>query len=101
MSDEDLSDEDLSDEDPDDEPLPPPGPQAIARLAKLLGVGIVIDDVVDGRPFRVVATGLLDGERTVLEGVGDTEADAWRDLARAAIEWKRDDRRNIRFMWGA
>jgi hypothetical protein len=32
--------------------------------------------------------------------VGETEEDAWRDLARAAIEWKRDDGRNIRFMLG-
>jgi hypothetical protein len=84
-----------------EEALPPPGPEAIARLAKLLGVGIVIDDVADGPPFRIAATGLLDGERTTLEGVGDSEEDAWRDLARAAIEWKRDDKRNVRFMWGA
>ena len=83
-----------------DEPIPPPGPEAIGKLAKLLGVGIVIDDVTAGPPFRIAATGLLDGERTALEGLGETEEDAWRDLARAAIEWKRDDGRNIRFMWG-
>ena len=81
--------------------IPPPGPEAIARLATLLGVGILIEDVIDGPPVRIEATGLLDGERTRLEGVGDTEEDAWRDLARAAIEWKRADGRNIRFMWGA
>ena len=84
-----------------DDPLPPPGPEAIAKLAKLLGVGILIDDVSEGPPFRVTATGLVDGERTVLQGAGETEADAWRDLARAAIEWKRDDGRNVRFWWGA
>ena len=83
-----------------EESVLPPGPEAIAKLAKLLGVGIVIDDVIDGPPFRIVATGLLDAERTALEGVGETEEDAWRDLARAAIEWKRDDGRNVRFMWG-
>jgi hypothetical protein len=84
-----------------DDPLPPPGPEAIAKLAKLLGVGILIDAVSEGPPFRVTATGLVDGERTVLEGAGETETDAWRDLARAAIEWKRDDGRNVRFWWGA
>ena len=81
--------------------IPPPGPEAIARLATLLGVGILIEDVIDGPPVRIEATGLLDGERTRLEGFGDTEEDAWRDLARATIEWKRADGRNIRFMWGA
>ena len=84
-----------------DEDIPPPGPEAIARLAKLLGVGILIEDVIDGPPVRIEAVGLLDGERTRLEGSGDTEEDAWRDLARAAIEWKRADGRNIRFLWGA
>jgi len=84
-----------------DEDIPPPGPEAIARLAKLLGVGILIEDVIDGPPVRIAAVGLLDGERTRLEGSGDTEEDAWRDLARAAIEWKRADGRNIRFLWGA
>ena len=83
-----------------DEPLPPPGPEAIARLAKLLGVGILIDDVIEGPPFRIAATGFLDADRTSLEGVGETEEDAWRDLARAAIAWKREDGRNIRFMFG-
>jgi hypothetical protein len=80
---------------------PPPGPEAIAELAKLLGVGILIDDVSEGPPYRVNATALVDGERTRLEGTGDTEENAWRDLARAAIEWKRDDGRNVRFLWGA
>jgi hypothetical protein len=83
-----------------DDTIPPPGPDAIAKLAKLLGVGILIEEVSDGPPFRVVATGLVDAEPTRLEGVGETEEDAWRDLARAAIEWKRDDRRNVRFWWG-
>jgi hypothetical protein len=80
--------------------VPAPGPEAIAELAKLLGVGILIEEVIDGPPFRVVATALVDGERTRLEGVGKTEQDAWRDLAREAIEWKREDGRNVRFWWG-
>ena len=83
----------------DDAPLPP-GREAIAQLARVLGIGILIEDVVAGPPYRVLATGLLDGERTELEGVGDTEEDAWRDLGRAAIAWKRDDGRNIRTWWG-
>jgi hypothetical protein len=80
---------------------PPPGPEAIARLAELLGVGILIESVDPGPPSRIVAVGLVDGGRTLLEGGGATEDDAWRDLARAAIAWKRDDGRNIRFWWGA
>ena len=83
-----------------DEAIPPPGPEAIAKLAKMLGVGILIEDVSEGPPFQVTATALVDGERTRLEGVGETEEAAWQDLARAAIEWKRDDGRNVRFWWG-
>ena len=78
----------------------PPGPEAIERLAEHLGVGILIESVEPGPPARIVATGLLDGGRTELEGSGPTEEDAWRDLARAAIAWKREDGRNIRFILG-
>ena len=77
-----------------------PGPEAIERLAEHLGVGILIESVEPGPPARIVATGLLDGGRTELVGSGPTEEDAWRDLARAAIAWKREDGRNIRFLLG-
>lgn len=79
---------------------PAPGPEAIEQLAEHLGVGILVESVEVGPPARIVATGLLDGNRTRLEGSGPTEDDAWRDLARAAIEWKREDGRNIRFLLG-
>ena len=84
-----------------DDDIPPPGPEAIARLAELLGVGILIESVETGPPARIVASGLLDGERTRLEGSGPTEEDAWRDLARAAIVLKSEVGRNVRFWWGA
>ncbi len=80
---------------------PRPGPEAIEQLAEHLGVGILVESVEPGPPARIVATGLLDGGRTRLEGSGPTEDDAWRDLARAAIAWKREDDRNIRLWWGA
>ncbi len=83
-----------------DESVPPPGPEAIQQLAEHLGVGILVESVEAGPPARIVATGLLDGERTTLEGSGPTEDDAWRDLARAAIAWKREDGRNVRFIIG-
>ena len=80
---------------------PPPGPEAIQQLAEQLGIGILVESVEAGPPARIVATGLLDSGRTRLEGTGATEEDAWRDLGRAAIEWKREDGRNVRFWWGA
>ncbi len=84
-----------------DESVLPTGPEAIERLAEQLGVGILVESVEPGPPARIIATGLLDGGSTRLEGSGPTEDDAWRDLARAAIVWKREDGRNIRLWWGA
>ena len=49
-------------------PTPPPGPEAIKQLADHLGVGILVESVEAGPPARIVATGLLDGGRTTLEG---------------------------------
>jgi hypothetical protein len=81
-------------------PRPQTGAEAIKRLAEQLGVGILVESVDPGPPASIVATGLLDGGRTRLVGTGPTEDDAWRDLARAAIAWKREDGRNVRFWWG-
>jgi hypothetical protein len=60
----------------------------------------LVESVDPGPPASIVATGLLDGGRTRLTGTGPTEDDAWRYLARAAIAWKREDGRNVRFWWG-
>ena len=81
-------------------PIPRPGPEAIEQLAEALGVGIIVDAVDPGPPVRIVATGLLDGGTTRLTGVGATEDEAWSDLARAAIAWKRDDGRMVRWLIG-
>jgi hypothetical protein len=83
-----------------DGPRPRPGPEAIEQLAEALGVGIIIDAVEGGPPVRIAATGMLDGSSTRLAGVGATEEEAWRDLARAAITWKRDDGRMFRWLIG-
>ena len=80
---------------------PPPGPEAIARLAEHLGVGILIESVEAGPPVRILAAGLLDGRRTRLEGAGPTEDEAWEDLARTVIAWSRDDPRNFPTYLGA
>jgi hypothetical protein len=77
-------------------PRPVRGREMIARLEDTLGVGILVHEVQPGPPVRIVATGVLDGASSGLMGVGPTEDEAWDDLARAAIVWKRDDGRNIR-----
>ena len=79
---------------------PPPGPEAIEQLAESLGIGIIVQSVDEGPPVRITATGILDGGTTGLAGQGATEEEAWKDLARSAIAWKRDDNRIIRWMIG-
>jgi hypothetical protein len=78
----------------------PPGPEAIEQLAESLGIGIIVQSVDEGPPVRIAATGILDGGTTGLAGVGASEEEAWNDLARSAIAWKRDDNRIIRWMIG-
>jgi hypothetical protein len=74
--------------------------ESLGRLARALGVGLMLRDIEAGPPVRIVATALLDGESTEIEGVGETEADAWDALGRSIIEWKGNDPRNIRTFWG-
>lgn len=72
----------------------------VERLAKALGVGLLIQEVAGGPPVRIVATAMLDGDSTELVGTGPTQDDAWNDLARAVIAWKNEDGRNIRTFVG-
>ncbi len=72
----------------------------VGRLAKALGIGLIVQDVETGPPIRIVATAMLDGDSTELVGTGPTEDDAWNDLARAVIAWKNEDGRNIRTFVG-
>jgi hypothetical protein len=74
--------------------------ESLGKLARALGVGLMLREVEEGPPVRIVATALLDGESTELEGVGPTEAEAWEALGRSIIEWKGNDPRNIRTYWG-
>jgi hypothetical protein len=76
------------------------GPESTQRLAEHLGIALLIEDLDPGPPVRIVATAILDGAQSGLEGSGDTEEDAWRELGRAVIAWRRDDPRNVRFYAG-
>lgn len=69
-------------------------------LARALGIGLIVQDLEDGPPIRIVATAMLDGDSTELVGTGSTADEAWDDLARAAIAWKNEDGRNIRTFVG-
>jgi hypothetical protein len=72
----------------------------IERLAKALGVGLIIHEVEAGPPVRILATAMLDGDSTELVGTGPTDDDAWKDLAGAAVRWKNEDGRNARTFVG-
>jgi hypothetical protein len=77
-----------------------PGPDGIERLAKALGIGIMVQSIEAGPPAVITATFLLDTRIFGISATGPTEDDAWEDLARKAIEWKNDDERNVRTYLG-
>jgi hypothetical protein len=74
--------------------------ESLGRLARALGVGLMLCHIEAGPPVRIVVTALLDGDSTEIEGLGPTEVEAWEALGRSIIEWKGNDPRNVRTFWG-
>jgi hypothetical protein len=81
-------------------PRPKPGAEAVARLAEALGIGIIVHEVEEGPPAWISASLLLDTAVSRVVASGDTENEAWEDLARKATAWKNDDPRNVRTYLG-
>ena len=84
----------------DDASVDGTSPDMAARLEQALGVGLLIQSIDVGPPTTIEATILLDGRTADVRGFGASEADAWRDLARAAMAWKNEDQRNLRIFGG-
>lgn len=81
---------------PDDDPIP----GFIHDLERMLSVAILVTDIDAGPPAEIAALGMVDAETTQLVGRGDTEADAWRDLALAIAGWRNVDPRQVRMFLG-
>ncbi|MEO5885567.1 MAG: hypothetical protein ABIQ58_08650 [Candidatus Limnocylindrales bacterium] len=75
-------------------------PDVAAQLARALGIGLLVQSIDVGPPITIEAMIMLDGRTAEVRGEGASEADAWRDLARAAVDWKNEDMRNLRIFGG-
>ena len=73
----------------------------IERLAEALGIGIMVQSIEAGPPAVITATFLLDTRVFRVAATGESEDDAWEDLARKATAWKNDDERNVRTYFGS
>lgn len=86
---------------------PASGAELIDRLQRTLGIAILVQSVepadtgpVDqpGTPVTIWATFLSGSHSTDVSVTGDSEANAWEELARTAIAWRNSDFQNIQ-MW--
>ena len=91
-----------------------PGAELIAHLQRTLGIAILVESVEAAEPgssvepnvlresgdsVRIQATFLFGSNSTDITVTGESEADAWNELARAAIAWRNSDFQHIP-MWG-
>jgi len=72
----------------------------MAKLAKTLGIGIVVHDVeiADDGATSIEASFLTGLARTIVTVQAGSEAEAWKELGAAAISWRSSDREHIT-MW--
>lgn len=82
---------------------PVSGRELVDGIQRTLGIGIVVDAVessVAGAPVTIRAT-FMDGQNTTQATVtGDTETDAWQELAKAAVAWRNSDYQHLPMWWG-
>jgi hypothetical protein len=93
---------------------PSSGAELIERLQRTLGIAILVESAERAEPGSSVepnalrgpgdhvtirATFLFGSNSTDIAVTGQSEADAWNELARAAIAWRNADYQHIP-MWG-
>ncbi len=76
------------------------GPDLVDRLQHTLGIGILVESVEPTEPATILAT-FMSGQHTTRATVtGATEADAWQELAKAAVAWRNSDFQHLPMWWG-
>jgi hypothetical protein len=84
----------------DEEGRPPmTGSTIIRDLERTLGLGVIVQSIDAGPTFVIRAHLMLGPHSEAVAGTGPTEAEAWRDLARAAIAWRTTNDKHIPW-WG-
>ena len=93
---------------------PSSGDELIERLQRTLGIAILVESVETAEPASSAEPNVLHGSgdsvtirasflfgsnSTDIAVTGQSEADAWNELARAAIAWRNSDFQHIP-MWG-
>ncbi len=75
---------------------PASGPELIRRLEHDLGIALLVESIEGDGPVAITAAMIVGSQRTEVTVTGDTEALAWRALARSAIAWRNEDAMQVR-----
>ena len=71
------------------------------RIADDLGIGVLVSAIDDGPPVRITAALVFGILQTEVAVEGSDEAEAWRELARAAASWRQSNEVSFsRNYWG-
>ena len=77
-----------------------PVPTFIHTLERMLSVAVIVRDIDPGPPATITAAGMVDGTVSQFVGRGESEVEAWRELALAIAAWRNVDPRLIRTFIG-
>jgi hypothetical protein len=79
---------------------PEAGHSMIRELERKLGMGVVVQSVEAGPPVTIDALLLYGALRHPVVAIGETEAEAWQDLARIVLAWSQSNVTKIPMWWG-
>jgi hypothetical protein len=76
------------------------GPELVDRIQQTLGIGILVDSFESAEVITLRATFLYGQHTTETTVTGESETEAWQQLAKAAVAWRNLDYQHLPMWWG-
>lgn len=77
------------------------GPELLREIERTLGVAVLVQSIDGSSPARIDALLIFGRYNQQVTATGQTEADAWRELAAISVAWRNADDKQVPLWWGA
>ena len=77
------------------------GPELLREIERTLGVAVLVQSIDASSPACIGALLMLGQYSQQVTATGQTEADAWRELALISVAWRNADDKQVPLWWGA
>lgn len=77
------------------------GPDLLKEIERTLGVAVLVQSIDASGPARIDALLMFGRYSQQVTAIGQSEADAWRELAEISVAWRNADDKQVPLWWSA